>query len=632
MSVHFSSELYSIEEILKNEKDSLDRGKNFYIPMYQRRYVWTKEHVLKLLDDIKEILEKQPQSRFKDYFIGGVVLSRTSIEGDVRSKGSLEVIDGQQRLTTISLIIGVLYKHLVCRKNEILEILENNESILEEYKRRLRDLIVRERTVRDNEGRRLQERKFVIERSDSLNVLFKKILEYLIQITDENCDTNLEEIFGEDIDEYQANLLNIANEIDNYISNMDDRELLDYCDQLLEYTKLVVTKTQDIDTGFLVFEKLNDSGVALKPEDLLKNFLFYSANEEEYQSLTNKWEDLLKTIDSINTSKTKMLPREFLEDYLISKGISVENSGNNPLFNTFKKLRKENFESSKELLSNLYDVAQKYKQLKRDEMIKKYLNLLNFNLGYKVLLSFLNAIGERIFEENKKKYLYRVLRISFVYMLGDKTKKLSELIPELCKFIIEKNGNLQDIDNWISIKISSIKDDFLRNIELAPIYKKKRLAKLALSISNYHLEGTKIDGSNITVEHILPQKPKWHECEYEEINEENYKNYVHRIGNLTLVDSSFNRESGNKCFEDKLEALLLNQNIYITRIIKEEISEGSHDYQTYRDKFQDKFTPLSAEEKWGKEKIEKRSKAFSKLLEFILIENNGQNFKLSYFD
>ncbi|TCK02905.1 DUF262 domain-containing protein [Phorcysia thermohydrogeniphila] len=636
MGENFSSQLYSVEELLKNEKDSQDRGKNYYIPRYQRRYVWTTEHVTKLISDIMEILERQGEDGFKDYFIGGIVLSRNSIEGEERSRKSLEVIDGQQRLTTIVLIIAVLYKHIECRRESFQNI---PTDILERYKNRLKSLLIRENIKRINRNGRIErnvERSYIVERNDSLAPVFERVINLLLD-GENRCDLcsnkSLEDVFDFPLNEYQKNLLNIVCEIDSFFSDKDEGTLLDFCDQFLNNTKLVVTKTNDVDTGFLVFEKLNDSGITLKPEDLLKNFLFFSANETEYSTLSTEWERLLEIINNINPSRTKIQPREFLEDYLTIKGIEIVSRGNNPIFTTFKALRTENYEDSLSLLGDLIRVAAKYKELKRDTLVQKYLNLINFNLGFKILLSFYEVLGEGDFEFHKKRILLMILRLAVVYMIADKTKKLSEIVPELCKTIVTESGNIEKVNSWISEKIDSYLSDFETNIEVLPLYrKKKKLTKLLLSIANYHLEGTKVDSNNISVEHILPQTPNFGECRYSDITEENYKNYVHRIGNLTLVDRSFNSSSRNSCFEEKINALKSNQNIYITRSIKEEIVDGTHEYRVYRQKFHEFFRPLGEEEMWGKEAIENRSKAFKGLLKFILIDNNGSNFKLSYFD
>ena len=614
---YFTATLYSIEELFKNEKEIEDKGKYFYIPRYQRRYVWSKEQVLKLLTDIKEVLDRHINDNFNDYFIGGVVFCRSSIDGEKISKKSLEVIDGQQRLTTLSLIIAILYTHLKCRKDLIKDV---DVDFLEGYINRLKTLIVKENYVREN-GKRKINKEFIIERSDSLKNILLEILENLIKVN--NCKIDLSVNNKKDYDDYQLKLLEIVNEIDNFFENIDDNELLDYCDQLLEHTKLVVTKTQDIDTGFLVFEKLNDSGVALEPEDLLKNFLFYSANEDEYHLLTEKWEELLSIVKDINPGKSKMQPREFLEDYLIAKGIEIKNKENNALFRKFKEIRKDNFEASLDLLINLIDIATKYKEFKRDEIIKKYLALINFKLGYKLLISYYIALSEKEFEKNKKNIFYNILRLGIVYIVAGKVKKLSEIIPNLCYQIINE---IDKVEQKIDELLNNISDEFKSKIELEPLYNKKNLVKLLLSISNYYLEGTKLDGNNISIEHILPQNPNFKQCLYENLNKDNYKNYIHRIGNLTLVDQSWNSSSSNGCFNDKMN-ILKNQNIYITKIIVEDFSnEGNTKFNDYRTIFNKYF---SVQKQWGKEQIEKRSKAFSELLFYILIENH---FDLKYFN
>ena len=93
-----------------------------------------------------------------------------------------------------------------------------------------------------------------------------------------------------------------------------------------------------------------------------------------------------------------------------------------------------------------------------------------------------------------------------------------------------------------------------------------------------------------------------------------------------MVDQSWNSSSSNGCFNDKMD-VLKNQNIYITKtIVEDSFTKGNTKFNYYRTIFNKYF---SAQEQWGKEQIEKRSKAFSELLFNILIKNH---FDLEYFN
>lgn len=108
----FESKKYNIRLLLKNEKEESDKDKNYFIPPSQRKYDWDEEDVKKLINDIFDEYSSKDENKFNPYFIGGIVLSIESMSSEDISKKSLEVIDGQQRLTTIILLIAYLVQVL----------------------------------------------------------------------------------------------------------------------------------------------------------------------------------------------------------------------------------------------------------------------------------------------------------------------------------------------------------------------------------------------------------------------------------------------------------------------------------------------------------------------------------------
>ncbi len=615
---NFSSNLLSISMLLKNEYDDVDKGKTYSIPHYQRRYVWNDENVEKLVEDLVESLNDD-----KEYFIGGIVLSRETIENN--KTDCLEVIDGQQRLTTLAILTATIVY--------VLELNENNyKNDLLEYRKQkakeLSELIIFKKTTKD---RKVIE-KVKIERMDSLNELFVQILKILINFEWKNEKDKLNK-FTNIQEEYKNKLISITKKLIDKVKQIDSTDsdhLINFIDHLFDKTKIVVTKTNDIDTGFLVFEKLNDSGIALEPEDLLKNYIFKNSNETEYKQISEKWEIFLNIVSEINI-KSKIKPREFLENYIVINGIDIKNKS---IFYNLKKLKTENFNLSMELLDDLITIATKYKELRNNSFISKYLNAMNFKLGYIIILATYKVLGEQIYEKNIKEILAIVVRFGLTFILTGNPRGISQEVPKLSKLLTEdklldENKILDRFKNKINELIHNKKQEFYQSIVNNDFYNKhKKITKFLFSILNYHLDGTKIGINTLTIEHLMSQNPNKN-CTYSSINNDNIQLYTNKIGNLTVIHQSGNSSCGNKCFHEKVKCLLENQNIYITRSIKE--NQNNKTRKTKFNNFQSKydFKPLNDNSVWGKEYIENRSESLAKLAEYVVIE---KNMLINYFE
>ncbi len=601
----FTAKLVSIEELYKNEFDGEDKGKNFFIPKYQRDFVWNFLDIEKLIKDIYDMLQLREGNYFQTYFIGGIVLCRDSMLGPDRSKISYEVIDGQQRLTSISLILAVLYQQLSFSNR----IYGTKDKFVIPLIKRVYELIKYERM--DNATYEVKER-FKVERSDEISSLYESLIDNLLSGTVKSFS-----IFKKKIEEEKElisyrnkkTLIDITSKINKLFNSYSEDELIDFTLQLLEHTKVVVTKTLDTDTGFLVFEKLNDNGKQLNPDDLLKNFLFSKASDEEYSKLEEDWKVFLNEIASINKSQTRTTPREFLDQYLISKGKKFSKS-KNKIFTIFKEdiFGTEQF-TSIDLLTDLKKTAIEYGSLKRDEVISKYLYLLNFKLGYLIFLSLYKKFNYELYEQNKYRILSEIFRLGFVYILTDNSKQLSNIIPEICKSIQDnKEYDIEKVilklHNSITKYIEKVSIEFDEYLSNSTIFtKRQQYIFLLLNIINFQKYNYRLNEKKFSLVQILPNPKKYEDFNFDEfknITIDNINKYSNYLGNLIFVKYPDEMEIEENDFKKRVSLLKENNKLIILPNIFSDISY----------------------ELWGKESIEKRSSFLTEEAKKIFI--NGE--------
>ncbi len=552
----FKSFPVSIKGFFLNQYDSVDSGKNYLVPVYQRRYVWTLKLVKKLIDDIRECSYTKELNSSSPYFIGGVVLCK-ELTQQSEPYLSLEIIDGQQRLTTLSMIIASLYYQLKFHTERDLSKqkawVDNQIDVIDKLLFSTKEI---PGSFDINVG-------LTIERSDELQHVYSDILiafkegDFKEKFKSKAASNRYEGISKL----YCEKIINAAILIEDTLTSFEGLSLLEFCTQLLDFTYIVVTKTIDIDTGFLVFEKLNDSGSSLEPEDLLKSFLFSESTDKEYEDLNKEWRTLIDLIESINIGKAKITPREFLDNYLIIKGLESGEMDKTKIFKIFKEYVNYKKLTPNDLVLDLIKIAKKYKQLKRDSSIKNFLLPFNFKLGYLILLTYYSKMGETIFNENKFQILKNLVRLEFAYILSGNSRYLGGIVKDICAKIISSSD--YDIQIFIDEKITLMEDKFNKFLQTSNIFTKKNASKLLLKILNYHL-GDITDINDYKVITLIPEK---FDSNYNyALDKDTYPLNVYRLGNLTLVPKNISIEN-KKSFDENIELIINNKPTELSKYI-----------------------------------------------------------------
>ncbi len=505
----------------------------YIIPVYQRNYDWKIEHCARLFDDLVML----SRENIEHHFFGSIV----NVKAEDGGKGDYSIIDGQQRLTTVSLLLKALSDLIASGEIEV-----ETTNLYE----RIVDVYLINRFAPENSRIRLKPIK-----SDS--DAYQRIIQNKESIPNSNITVNY-----------------------NYFVNRIKKQELTADELFASFQKLTVIDIflDDKDNPQLIFESLNSTGLDLSEGDKIRNFILMnipSVKEQEhlYEQYWHKIE--------LNTNYDTSM---FIRDYL-----SVKTKSTPPIarvYENFKehynKMLKGNAELTKEdylkdLLeySNIYFliIASKTGYFKVDQILVR-LNRLDFTVIRPFLLEAIALSPISDYSETKLSVndLENILIIVESYLF----RRMMNSIPTnaLNKIFVRLNNDIYSLDGNYDNYVEKMKyillsktasgifpDDaqFSEAIEHRDVYlmssKNRRYIFDRLENQNYkevHDVWSKLENNVYTIEHIMPQKlnKQWRKDLGEDANRIHDK-WLHRLANLTIT--AYNSEYSNSPFSEKRE-------------------------------------------------------------------------------
>lgn len=498
-----------------------EASKTQIIPALQRIYTWEEKHIEKLFQDI---IENEP-----GYFVGTLVLigSRSSASRD-------EVIDGQQRLTTLSIFMIALRDILQNRPDFSHIVDEINQLLLNPKLKGLPD-------------RRL---KFT---NDSADLIF----ESLVSSTKSPKDVNdLQQRFLDNYDACKDLILEFSPQLD--FGKME--ELFNKFKSL----ELVYIGCYDKSSAYKLFSSLNATAVSLASTDLIKNSLLMtlSKNPEDLTKAETQWLSLEENF----ANELGLLPK-FIRHQWISQG---EYTTEPSLFDKFQKryVDAENVKGVKEYLDGLLSDSELYLNFRNANIenlenlpparfdrreVKEtleFLSYLNVDQVYSVLLSVYK--NEKTFKNN----LIKLTAFQFLFKhVPGSPSKVETLFAQYSSGTINLEKLFAELLKLCRNQSENFTDSFLNKTKYRPGGGKN--GDLQFLLEKYLLDlGPNKIFSKPTIEHIVPQTPE--KTDKVKLREQfgdlkQYNLYKHKIGNLTILEKSDNSSSdySNKMFEEK---------------------------------------------------------------------------------
>ena len=525
-----------------NYMELIGNGKLYRVPPYQRDYSWSQEQWEDLWNDILE-LQSEPEER---HYMGALV-----VEG--KSDREFLIIDGQQRLATLSLFTLAVIDRLQAMADRGIEAEDNRERA-----RELRNRFIGEKDPASlNESTRL----YLNETDDPL------YQDYLVQLRKPinpmglpKSNQLLWKCFL-----YFRQGLETAESL-----NADGRSTASLLSETIARQFLFILITVDDElNAYTVFETLNARGLELTTTDLLKNYLFSRVTvSADLKALQRRWQRLIATVEQ---------PRfpEFLRYHLLCQHPKVRSERLFKLVRDRTKTTQDvfdllgNLEGRAELFAAVLDPNHSY-WIELDEA-RPYIHELNL-FRVRQAMPLLFAAWENM-DEDFVRILKLVSAISFRYTVVSRlnTNALEPVYHNAAKAVIdgEASGPADVFSHLKSIYVDDVRmgQDFglLTVNTRGP---RKKLAKYILARLETDTAKRACDPSTDpgTIEHILPENPS--ETWKETFTSEQWDAATYRLGNLTLLESSANRDIGNSVYEHKRIAYE-NSRYEITKTIPE---------------------------------------------------------------
>jgi uncharacterized protein with ParB-like and HNH nuclease domain/integrase len=488
----------------------------FTIPSVQRPYSWTTDEAGELLDDMinfinhYEINEKNVGSINNLYFLGSIVLVKNE-------SPNADILDGQQRLTTITILLAVLRDYL------------NNS-----YADDIETMIVQKgnKVLNTADTYRLSLRKID-------NNFFRKFIQEKGGVKTLNRETPVKTDSQKAIRDNALYFKECLNDLDDEIVKVLPMVIATLC-------YVVVVSTPDFESAFRIFTVLNDRGLDLMPSDIFKARIIGAINEDEQPEYTEKWEAVELSLGRERFNKLFDHIRMIIQKRKGSVNYKEEYS---QIFKTIngKKFIDEYLIPYSDIYLNIILNYRTYYS-KQPNMIRilSLLNKIDNNDWIPVAMYYLRHNDDR-----HEEFLYLLERFAGISMVLRKNfnwrmSKYSQILKSISKGIniFSEDSQLEISEEDKKEVLMKLSGDFYT--DLKSTLRKYVLLKLDSLLTNgqpYY------DFNTITVEHVLPQNPpdnsEWLS------NFKNPEEYVHKLGNLVLLTRSKNSKARNYDFQKK---------------------------------------------------------------------------------
>ena len=571
-----------------------DLFKSFYaVPDFQREYVWQPENVEQLLQDICDELYDENGSVVAgaEYFIGSIVVYRDKY-------GIFQLIDGQQRTTTIFIILCVL-------------------------KERLGDMDAVKKLIRET---RMNQDTLEEESLFRVNLLY------------EDSAGALEKIATRDLEALAAigkstsvrNLCGAYNEAKEFLQEQfgdDLQSLKRFFAIFTSRVKLIRVITPSQAGALRVFETINNTGVGLSPMDLLKNLLFRKVKTAEFDKTKASWKELTQHIEKAEEKN----PLRFLRYFVLSRfdTKTPKPLPEEELYNWLARNSEEVGIDRKpvDFLKSLVNNARVYRNLSNAEDAQdrpnRYLKNIQFLSGRAKQHFILLLAGQHLDQPLFDRLCQALENLFFCFIVTKEATKAFEAVfykaavPLRILAAGDNEGLEAFIQKWLQPEIDTRSEKLQFTLETmrTGTLQKYRLRYVLAKLTQYVDENAWDTSANtdlakyldkkVHVEHILPDTPTA-EIKQDFDKPDLYDDYSQRLGNLTLLEMSINTSIQRDYFKSK-SAAYQNSNLILTKSIGSPFQVGTNTQPNRA------TADLKHWTTWTSSAIEQRQKLLTKL-------------------
>lgn len=557
---------------LYGNKDSL-----YKIPQYQRPYKWEDEQVYKLWDDIYEAWESDESN----YFLGSIITAKP--RDDERSAYA-DVVDGQQRLTTLMILFCVL-RDLYPTINQ--DAVEENPFAVDMD-------TINSSIALHGKSKRLKLNTHAAHQSD-----FEKLI--INGNTLENKKPYKYQVRTDEEPKYK--FINTALIFKEKLEELGEERAAEFINFLFNQVKIIRIDCKNREFAIKLFQVLNDRGMDLTAADLIKSFLIEklykkydgdsdTAKQKENQFISD-WREMEQNIKDLDISLNEL--------FIIYEYFTLGQNPKKSLYEELQTIFKD--KDPNEVISDIKEFAYAYKSKIWDSKNKALYSFwyIRWSMYWKAIL--LTAYHTNYSDIDS--VILELRRFYYLYWIGGKTlSQIKQTSFNLIKWIKEKKS-IEEIRKELNQKLEIDKIEELTLNGLSDTYASSSAwCKPLLLLIEYnttdHSAPAFIELNNeLHLEHIIPREYKKFK-EWSHVTEDVKNKWLETFGNLTLLSGTKNIEASNNPFDVKMEVYKgkgkyeqKNEKITAFKITQSIVS----DYEN--EKYDKKWTQKSAIDRWN---------------------------------
>ncbi|UOS09148.1 DUF262 domain-containing protein [Helicobacter pylori] len=508
-------------ELKKLHKILADSEYFYQVPDYQHPYVWDKDHLGALIDDL---VGSYTNNKEDEYFCGSIVIAEN------QKDNRWDVVDGQQRLTSFIILactILKLYKDSLGQKSKAFTFIK--ESIYDRH---------------DEEKERL---KFLT--AQNYNNIFENTVLNNLEFEDNIKKSELNKKFEENT--YLRNAYYFKELLNESVENGSISDIDNFVEWFYEHIVLTRIICFDQDNAMQIFQVLNDRGQPLSPIDILKSSLMQEIKQdsEKRKDFITTWDKLVEACKSVEGVDIDL--EDFFNMYLEYADPSVSKK------RADKGLKKVFKDSKKDACEFIYDVS---------AFMKSYTDLLKKPDRYIYLLRYLpsrfwaSILTTALYVKYPDFDALKKLLVSYYYQTWIAGGTITRIKPTSINIIknVKSNKDIKTIKGLILHNIESYNTfkQYHDNLwDSSSVYPSKWVRPV-LALANYFMADEEKPhfiamDAETQVEHILPQKPKRGSQWDADFDKEKKEEWVNNIANLTLLKRKKNAQALNGDFNEK---------------------------------------------------------------------------------
>ena len=556
----------SIKQLLESGKDQ-----TFLIPEYQRPYSWTENETKTLFYDLLEFTENESKRNSEvegTYFLGSIV----SYENE---DGEQEIIDGQQRITSLFLLLRAIYTKLASYEEKTVE--------QENFIRQIQPALWKQEKLTGE-----VDYKSVLINSRVIDNEGNKILQNILE-------TGVAD--PEATDNYSKNYI-LFQKLFDKLCELSPTLMLEFIYYTLNRAVVFPINTDSQDDALSVFSTLNDRGLPLSEADIFKAKMYNRIKKEYKKMFIKQWKKLSERAIYAKENVKQLFYYYMFYLRAVEKDVATTTLGLRRFYSKggFTRLYKSNLLKHLDQILDLWVVMNRHESIDdkpwtENIQIIKILDTLsaypNESWKYPVVVYYLSH-GEK---ENFETYFLKFLRKLFLELTANYlvTPSVAAVKADILKL------NVDIVDN-ISPKIA------FKNIPISILQEKvktpnKNLVRMILKMVVYNNQDELLP-EKWEVEYILPQK--WSNRFSESVENKQVKEYINYIGNKIPFEKKLSIKASENFFEKKKSSYEKSKIKYVRELIPADKTD------------------------WTFEDIDKRNRKVSEELVKLFITWNGE--------